>query len=124
MNLLVILLVLVIFVYFGGSNVPKVLSNKKEMLLGILVGLSLCLSMGVSLEGLVSDCDLEAWNATNWLSNCSDAVNAKMALFPNPEPQDFRGWGKEHHNCYKKDKAGRCGTCSWEIQDVDRFACD
>ena len=84
--------------------------------------------MGVSLEGedLVAlpdaqgdDCDLEAWNATNWLNNCSGAVNAKMALFP-----DFRGWGEGMHNCYKKDKAGRCGTCSWEIQDVDRFACD
>ena len=38
MNLLILYLVFVIFVYVGGSNVPKVLSNKKELLLGILIG--------------------------------------------------------------------------------------
>ena len=38
MNFLIILLVIVIFSYVGGSNVPKVLSNKKELLLGVLIG--------------------------------------------------------------------------------------
>tara|TARA_B100000686_G_C16648983_1_gene894451 strand:- start:362 stop:850 length:489 start_codon:yes stop_codon:yes gene_type:complete len=38
MNFLILYLVFVIFVYVGGSNVPKVLSNKKELLLGVLIG--------------------------------------------------------------------------------------
>jgi len=72
------------------------------------------------------DCDLEKWKADDWLSNCSDAVNKDFRenMPQNPTPQDFRGWGEGMHNCHKKHKAGRCGTCSWEIQDVDRFACE
>lgn len=72
------------------------------------------------------DCDLEKWKANDWLGNCSDAVNKDFRenMPQNPTPQDFRGWGEAMHNCHKKHKAGRCGTCSWEIQDVDRFACE
>ena len=50
MNLLVILLVLVIFVYVGGSNVPKVLSHQKELLLGVLIGVVIYPML--SLEGI------------------------------------------------------------------------
>jgi hypothetical protein len=52
MNPLMLLVVaLVIFVYFGGKNVPSVLRQNKEMLLGVVIGLVLCSFMGMRLEG-------------------------------------------------------------------------
>ena len=45
---------LVAFTYFGGSNVPNVLKNNKQILLGVLIGLVLGSFFGVSVEGL--DC--------------------------------------------------------------------
>tara|TARA_B100000902_G_C27109863_1_gene813005 strand:+ start:716 stop:922 length:207 start_codon:yes stop_codon:yes gene_type:complete len=52
-QLLVFITVLVIFVYYGGSNVPKVLKENKQMLLGFAVGLVLP-SVGVNIEGAYS----------------------------------------------------------------------
>jgi len=44
---------LVLFVYFGGSNVPKILRDKKEMLLGVVGGLVLCGAYGqFGIEGM------------------------------------------------------------------------
>jgi len=52
MNQLMILVVaLVIFVYFGGKYVPSVLRQNKQLLLGTAVGLVLCSFMGLRLEG-------------------------------------------------------------------------
>tara|TARA_B100000963_G_C22465582_1_gene597739 strand:+ start:146 stop:388 length:243 start_codon:yes stop_codon:yes gene_type:complete len=45
---------LVAFTYFGGSNVPNVLKNNKQVLLGVLIGLVLGSFFGVSVEGF--DC--------------------------------------------------------------------
>ena len=45
-------IILVVFTYYGGSNVPKVLKDNKELLLGVVVGLVLCSFMGTRLEGL------------------------------------------------------------------------
>lgn len=59
MNTLLIVLVAVVgFCYFGENKCPKVLKDNKEMLLGVLVGLALCSFAGLKLEGLeVSDND-------------------------------------------------------------------
>ena len=55
MNILLIILIAVVgFCYFGGNKCPKVLKDNKEMLLGVLVGLALCSFMGVNLEGITS----------------------------------------------------------------------
>ena len=51
-QLLVFITVLVAFVYFGGSNVPKVLKDNKQMLLGFVGGVVLYSSMGMRVEGL------------------------------------------------------------------------
>jgi len=53
-QLLVFITVLVAFVYFGGSNVPKVLKDNKQMLLGFVGGIVLYSSMGMRVEGVVS----------------------------------------------------------------------
>ena len=48
---MLVIIVFVAFVYFGGSNVPKVLRDNKELLLGVVAGLALCSFMGMRLEG-------------------------------------------------------------------------
>ena len=50
-NLMLIVLVVVLFVWFGGSRVPPVLSKNKDILLGIVLGLVLCSFLGMRLEG-------------------------------------------------------------------------
>jgi len=50
-QLMLVIVVLVAFVYFGGSNVPKVLRKNKEILLGLAGGLVLCSFFGLRLEG-------------------------------------------------------------------------
>ena len=54
-GLLLPLFALVAFTYFGGQNVPKVLKDNKQMLLGIFVGslLSFGGMVDISVEGLV-----------------------------------------------------------------------
>ena len=42
----------VAFVYCGGSNVPAVLRNNKQLLGGVVVGLFLCSFFAMRLEGL------------------------------------------------------------------------
>lgn len=50
MNIVFIaVIVLVLFVYFGGKNVPDVLKKNKEMLLGFVVGLVASSFMGGNL---------------------------------------------------------------------------
>jgi hypothetical protein len=61
MNQLMLLVVaLALFVYFGGSNVPSVLKQNKELLLGVVVGLVLCSFMGLRLEGVVNSPSADA----------------------------------------------------------------
>ena len=50
-KLMLIVGVIVAGVYFGGSNVPKVLRDNKKMLCGVLVGVVLSVLMGSRLEG-------------------------------------------------------------------------
>ena len=45
------LLLLGLFVHFGGSNVPKVLKDNKQMVYGVTIGLVLCSFFGVNVEG-------------------------------------------------------------------------
>jgi len=47
MNTLLILIVIVVaFSYYGGKNVPSLLRNNKDILLGVLVGCCLCFFTG------------------------------------------------------------------------------
>ena len=50
-RLLLALVALVAFTYFGGQNVPKVLKDNKQMLLGIFIGVLLQQFMGVEGNG-------------------------------------------------------------------------
>ena len=47
-----LVIILVVFTYYGGSNVPKILRDNKELLLGVVVGLVLCSFLGMRLEGV------------------------------------------------------------------------
>jgi hypothetical protein len=48
------LVLLVLFVHFGGSNVPKVLKDNKQMVYGVTIGLVLCSFFGVNVEGVLT----------------------------------------------------------------------
>ena len=54
-GLLIGLVLLVLFVHFGGPNVPKVLKDNKQMVYGVTIGLVLCSFFGVKVEGLEED---------------------------------------------------------------------
>ena len=52
MNMVSLFLVAIVaFTYFGGQNVPKVLKDNKQMILGVFVGVLLHQFMGVGVEG-------------------------------------------------------------------------
>ena len=77
-GLLIGLVLLVLFVHFGGSNVPKVLKDNKQMVYGVTIGLVLCSFFGVNIEGLISgddwwDCMRQKCNDSN-IPYC-DCVN-------------------------------------------------
>jgi hypothetical protein len=57
-QLMLLVLVLVAFCYFGGKYCPSVLKQNKEMLLGVVIGMAICSFMGV--EGYGS---WQAWAA-------------------------------------------------------------
>lgn len=50
-QLMLLVVVLVAFIYFGGSNVPKILRDNKNILLGVAIGLGICVSFTMRLEG-------------------------------------------------------------------------
>ena len=53
MNMMSLVLVAIVaFTYFGGQNVPKVLKDNKQMILGVFVGVLLHQFMGVGVEGI------------------------------------------------------------------------
>ena len=52
MNMVSLVLVAIVaFTYFGGQNVPKVLKDNKQMILGVFVGVLLHQFMGIGVEG-------------------------------------------------------------------------
>ena len=53
-QLTLLVIVLVLFCYFGGKNCPSVLKKNKEILLGVAGGLVLCSIFGLRLEGFVA----------------------------------------------------------------------
>ena len=64
--LMLLVLVLIAFCYFGGKYCPKVLKDNKEMLLGVFVGLTICSFMSLKVEGFDSANECE--------KKCSDEV--------------------------------------------------
>ena len=50
-QLMMVVVVLVVFCYFGGKYCPSVLKKNKELLLGVAGGLVLCSFFGVNIEG-------------------------------------------------------------------------
>jgi len=71
-RLLIALVALVAFTYFGGQNVPKVLKDNKQMVLGVFIGVLLHRFMGIGVEGIVNICDRQTDDClnNNVISNC------------------------------------------------------
>ena len=66
-TLMLVALAVVLLCYRGGKYCPKVLSGKKEMLLGVLVGLALCSFAGLKMEGMMVTpecCRAGTWNGS------------------------------------------------------------
>jgi len=42
---------LVLFVHFGGNNVPEILRDNKQMIYGLIIGVVLCSFFGLRVEG-------------------------------------------------------------------------
>jgi len=67
-TLLVVVVVVVLFIHFGGKNVPKVLKGNKQILYGVVGGLVLCYFFGITLEGFETEgeCRAVCWSAEDW----------------------------------------------------------
>jgi len=51
-NMMSLVVAVIAFTYFGGQNVPKILKDNKQMLLGVFVGLLMGQYFGVTIEGI------------------------------------------------------------------------
>ena len=52
MNMIMLLIVAVaVFAYYGGASCPKILKDNKQMLMGVVVGLLLGSFFGIRIEG-------------------------------------------------------------------------
>lgn len=106
MNIVFIaVIVLVLFVYFGGKNVPDVLKKNKEMLLGFVVGLVASSFMGGNLVEGNDNGDGDGGKG------CVDSIPKLCKVLDIP----FSGWscdgdfspGKLHNGACDKT----CGYC-------------
>ena len=61
-----VLVALVVFTYFGGQHVPKVLKDNKQMLLGVFVGVLLHKFMGAGIEGMDGDAVTTDYTEMKW----------------------------------------------------------
>ena len=50
--IMLLVVALVVFAYYGGASCPKILKDNKQMLLGVVVGLLMGSFFGVRIEGL------------------------------------------------------------------------
>ena len=90
------LVLLVLFVHFGGSNVPKVLKDNKQMVYGVTIGLVLCSFFGVNVEGMVyndndlKQCLLDKCNPSPpiYCDRCSGYIDHYISSSPIPESNE------------------------------------
>ena len=72
-----LLVAVVAFTYFGGQNVPKVLKDNKQVVLGVFVGVLLHQFMGIGVEGgEFGDTESPAQRAAR-IAACEDGGDAE-----------------------------------------------
>lgn len=60
MNMMLMLMIaLVAFAYYGGASCPKMLKDNKEMLLGVIVGLFVGKHFSMKIEGMMGFDEME-----------------------------------------------------------------
>ena len=113
MNQLVILFAIVVgFTYFGGTSVPKMLKDKQQVLLGVLVGLM------IGQMNLVEG----AWFGKNTCKNDSECINT---AWRNDEMR-----GSDGECCHTKVKCGdgdhwaKLGGVSCYYDDAENCSLD
>ena len=78
-QLLVLVVALVLFVHFGGANVPKILKDNKQMIYGLTIGLVLCSFFGVNVEGW-SGCTIQDAPCGGIGENCTDSNDCNSEI--------------------------------------------
>jgi hypothetical protein len=105
MNMMSLALVAVVaFTYFGGQNVPKVLKDNKQMLLGVFVGVLAGQFLGLRIEGNGNPegpdekkCNT-AWDK-GWKKTCSKCVGDDGSVCETNR-QYWINWGcNDKHPC-------------------------
>uniref|UniRef100_A0A6C0CGI0 Uncharacterized protein n=1 Tax=viral metagenome TaxID=1070528 RepID=A0A6C0CGI0_9ZZZZ len=98
MNTLLILIVIVVaFSYYGGKNVPSLLRNNKDILLGVLVGCCLCFFTGDLIEGLSCRCGITDCESNEF---CLKRINSNVGTC-SPLKVDGNLMGDRSHGCSK-----------------------
>jgi hypothetical protein len=96
MNQLILVIVFVVYVYFGGKYVPNLLKQNKGILLGFGGGLVLCSFFGVQFEGFANaeECKTALGNTTCTLSNLpgADRKDGDFALCDYISWSGMQGW--------------------------------
>ncbi len=102
-QLMLVIVVLVAFVYFGGSNVPKVLRNNKEILLGLAGGLVLCSFFGLRLEGFKV-----SWGKVEYNGNSAGDCIAKLLPATDPDkPKERRAIQEKCRQAYMDRRSNK-----------------
>ena len=93
---MIVVVVLVLFCYFGGKYCPSVLKKNKEILLGAAGGLVLCSFFGLRLEGWGTA--QQPWGDLEFLSRCSGGSWPTQALCE----ANNQTWTTDIDQCVKK----------------------
>lgn len=120
-NLMLLVVLFVMFIYFGGSNVPLVLRQNKEMLLGVAGGLVLCSFFGMKLEGFEEYCSVQDFKNLMCAEGASTihTWNAQCALTPQTAENRPTLCGCEHSGDDFIESAGEGQLACPPIRDHD-----
>lgn len=114
MNMLLVLIALVAFTYFGDKRVPKILKDNKQIILGVLVGVLLQHVLKDRVEGfcalkLSAKRILDKRNDNVQDPQCGDTRRAELFL---PGPKNGTGY------CTRQMQE-KCNNYSGETEDAE-----
>ena len=116
MNQLILVIVFVVYVYFGGKYVPNLLKQNKEILLGIVGGLVLCSFFGVQFEEFTNaeDCNtaVAASKTTCGSENLHDS-SGDFALCDYISWSGMQGWLGDNPTTQGHLQSGDPSLCAY-----------
>ena len=78
-----LLILLVLFIHFGGSKVPNILKKNKQIIYGIIIGLVLCSIFGGKIEGITPGSSVDYVEPGELTCNPSIGENIKNYIDTN-----------------------------------------